>query len=97
VITVAKSRHLLGGILLSLAACASMDDSMNNVDVVACVSETPQRGTSVSGMLGAAWADLDGDGCTDGYVWNGRYYQGAPEPTDIPRIEYQRVDLDMVS
>jgi hypothetical protein len=94
--TVAKSRHMLGGILFSLAACASTDDSMNNVDVVPCVSETPEEGTSVSGMLGAVWADLDGNGCSDGYVWSGRYYRGAPVPTDSPRIEYQMVDLDMI-
>lgn len=35
-------------------------------------------GAAVGGLAGAVWADRDGDGRTDGYVYNGQYYEGAP-------------------
>jgi hypothetical protein len=35
-------------------------------------------GAVVGGIAGAVWADQNNDGCVDGYVREGRYYQGAP-------------------
>lgn len=35
-------------------------------------------GTAVGGLAGAVWADRNGDGRADGYVYNGQYYEGAP-------------------
>jgi hypothetical protein len=44
-----------------------------------CTRPDAEEGRSVPGMTGATWADLDGDGCVDGYVYNGRYYKDAPQ------------------
>lgn len=38
-------------------------------------------GAVVGGLAGAVWADRNNDGCVDGYVREGRYYEGAPQPT----------------
>ena len=40
-------------------------------------------GAAVGGLAGAVWADHNNDGCVDGYVREGRYYEGAPviQPT----------------
>ena len=35
-------------------------------------------GAVVAAMPGAIWADRDGDGRVDGYMYNGQYYAGAP-------------------
>ncbi len=35
-------------------------------------------GAVVGGLAGAFWADRNGDGCVDGYVREGQYYEGAP-------------------
>ena len=35
-------------------------------------------GAAVGGLAGAVWADRNGDGRTDGYVYNGQYYEGEP-------------------
>lgn len=35
-------------------------------------------GAAVGGLSGAVWADANNDGCADGYVREGRYYEGAP-------------------
>lgn len=37
-------------------------------------------GAVVGGLAGAIWADRNNDGCVDGYVREGRYYEGAPPP-----------------
>jgi hypothetical protein len=41
-------------------------------------------GAAVGGLAGAVWADHNNDGCVDGYVREGRYYEGAPvvQPTN---------------
>jgi hypothetical protein len=44
-----------------------------------CTHPEAQEGRSVPGVTGATWADADGDGCVDGYVCNGRYYQEVPQ------------------
>jgi len=36
-------------------------------------------GAVVGGLAGAIWADRNNDGCVDGYVREGRYYEGAPQ------------------
>ena len=35
-------------------------------------------GAAVGGLAGAVWSDNDNDGRPDGYVYQGRYYQGTP-------------------
>ena len=35
-------------------------------------------GAAVGGLAGAVWADANNDGCVDGYVREGRYYEGEP-------------------
>ena len=35
-------------------------------------------GAAVGGLAGAGWADRNGDGRADGYVYNGQYYEGEP-------------------
>jgi len=35
-------------------------------------------GAAVGGLAGAIWADSNNDGCVDGYVREGQYYEGAP-------------------
>ena len=49
-------------------------------------------GAAVGGIAGAVWADHNNDGCVDGYVREGRYYEGAPviQPTDNYRRTGER-------
>lgn len=49
-------------------------------------------GAAVGGIAGAVWADHNNDGCVDGYVREGRYYEGAPvvQPTDSYRRTGER-------
>jgi surface antigen len=35
-------------------------------------------GAAVGGLAGAVWHDQDRDGRADGYMYNGRYYEGRP-------------------
>lgn len=50
------------------------------------VLEGAAIGAVVGGLAGAVWADSNNDGCVDGYVREGRYYEGAPpsQPTYYP-------------
>ncbi|HVF36904.1 MAG TPA: glycine zipper domain-containing protein [Sphingomicrobium sp.] len=41
-------------------------------------------GAAIGGLAGAVWADNDRDGRADGYVYNGQYYQGAPQGQSMP-------------
>jgi hypothetical protein len=41
-------------------------------------------GAAVGGLAGAIWADSNNDGCVDGYVREGRYYEGAPMVQPMP-------------
>jgi len=41
-------------------------------------------GAAVGGLAGAIWADRDGDGRVDGYMYNGQYYAGAPATATTP-------------
>lgn len=40
-------------------------------------------GAAVGGIAGAVWADQNNDGCVDGYVREGRYYQGVPQQQPV--------------
>ena len=44
-------------------------------------------GAAVGGLGGAVWADANNDGCADGYVREGRYYEGAPGSYSEPVIQ----------
>ncbi|MBA3678356.1 MAG: hypothetical protein H0W74_13305 [Sphingosinicella sp.] len=37
-------------------------------------------GAAVGGLAGAVYTDSNNDGCVDGYVREGRYYEGTPQP-----------------
>ena len=41
-------------------------------------------GAAVGGIAGAVWADANNDGCADGYVREGRYYEGEPMVQPVP-------------
>jgi hypothetical protein len=41
-------------------------------------------GAAVGGIAGAIWADSNNDGCVDGYMREGRYYEGAPVVQPMP-------------
>jgi hypothetical protein len=41
-------------------------------------------GAAVGGLGGAIWADANNDGCVDGYIREGQYYQGAPTTQTTP-------------
>lgn len=41
-------------------------------------------GAAVGGLAGAIWADANNDGCVDGYMREGRYYEGAPTVQPVP-------------
>ena len=43
------------------------------------VIEGAAIGAAVGGLAGAVWADRNNDGCVDGYVREGQYYEGAPQ------------------
>ena len=45
------------------------------------VLEGAAIGAVVGGLAGAVWADRNNDGCVDGYVREGQYYEGSPQPT----------------
>ncbi len=50
-------------------------------------------GAAVGGVGGAVWADSNNDGCVDGYVREGRYYEGAPTydaPPAAAPVTYRR-------
>ena len=46
-------------------------------------------GAVVGGLAGAVWADRNNDGCADGYVREGRYYEGAPQQGYQPAPVYR--------
>lgn len=48
------------------------------------VLEGAAIGAAVGGLGGAVWADANNDGCADGYVREGQYYQGAPTVQTTP-------------
>ena len=53
-------------------------------------------GAAVGGLAGAVWADNNGDGQTDGYVYNGQYYAGAPQGYQQPAPALAPTPVDTV-
>lgn len=51
------------------------------------VLEGAAIGAAVGGVAGAIWADSNNDGCVDGYVREGRYYEGAPPANTTPAYQ----------
>lgn len=47
-------------------------------------------GAVVGGIAGAIWADSNNDGCVDGYMREGQYYPGAPQPATYQQAPVQR-------
>ena len=48
------------------------------------VLEGAAIGAAVGGLAGAVWADANNDGCVDGYVREGQYYEGSPTVQTTP-------------
>ena len=48
------------------------------------VLEGAAVGAAVGGRAGAIWADSTNDGCVDGYMREGRYYEGGPMVQPMP-------------
>lgn len=46
-------------------------------------------GAAVGGLAGAVWADANNDGCADGYIREGRYYEGSPYQSAPPAPAYR--------
>jgi hypothetical protein len=73
---------------LSLGACATTsDDTLSGAATGAGVGavvgglspiQGAAIGAAVGGLAGAVWADRNNDGYADGYVREGRYYEGSP-------------------
>jgi len=41
-------------------------------------------GAPAGNMMGAVWADSDGDGLADGFYYQGRFYAGSPPYQPVP-------------
>ena len=54
------------------------------------VIEGAAVGAAIGGLAGAVWADNNNDGCVDGYVREGRYYEGAPPPQPMYQAPARR-------
>ncbi len=74
-------RTALTGAAIGAAGGAGVGALASGIDVW----EGALIGAAVGGLGGAVWADANNDGCADGYVREGRYYQGSP--TSQPMIQ----------
>ncbi len=70
----------LAGAGLGAAAGAGVGAVASGVGVL----EGALVGAAVGGLAGAVWADSNNDGCVDGYMREGRYYEGAPVVQPVP-------------
>lgn len=52
------------------------------------VLEGAAIGAAVGGIGGAVWADANNDGCVDGYVREGQYYEGGPTVQPTSNVAY---------
>lgn len=52
------------------------------------VLEGAAIGAAVGGLGGAIWADANNDGCVDGYVREGQYYEGSPTTQPTSNVAY---------
>jgi hypothetical protein len=57
--------------------------SVGSDSAAAAYGQVPQVGAAIGGLAGAVWADRNNDGVVDGYVFDGRYYAGAPAATGV--------------
>jgi hypothetical protein len=67
-------RSALTGAGVGAAAGAGVGALARNVSVL----EGAIAGAAIGGIAGALWADSNNDGCVDGYMRDGRYYEGVP-------------------
>lgn len=49
-------------------------------------------GAAVGGLAGAVWSDRNNDGRADGYMYEGRYYEGAPAGYQPTTATYSNAD-----
>ncbi len=85
-LAVATGRSPLAGAVVGAVAGAGAGVLISEVDRSrpiegdiregVCTRREVSPGSSVAGIAGASWADLDGDGCVDGYLQNGRILPG---------------------
>lgn len=52
------------------------------------VLEGAAIGAAVGGLGGAVWADANNDGCVDGYIREGQYYEGSPTVQPTTNVSY---------
>jgi hypothetical protein len=64
-----------GGAALGAAGGAGVGAVVGGVSPI----EGAIAGAVIGGLAGAIWADRNNDGCVDGYVREGQYYEGAPQ------------------
>ena len=81
--TANRCRNVLGTALTTGAAGAAVGAGAGALIGGLSVLEGAAIGAAVGGLGGAVWADANNDGCVDGYMREGRYYEGAPvvQPT----------------
>ena len=77
-------RNVLGTALTTGAAGAAVGAGAGALIGGLSVLEGAAIGAAVGGLGGAVWADANNDGCVDGYMREGRYYQGAPTVQPTP-------------
>lgn len=83
--TAAKDCRSVGGTALKTgAAGAAVGAVAGALTGGLSVLEGAAIGAAVGGLGGAVWADANNDGCVDGYVREGQYYQGAPTMQTTP-------------
>jgi hypothetical protein len=71
-------RSTLGGAATGAAVGAAGGAGVGAVVGGVSPLEGAIAGAVVGGLAGAIWTDRNNDGCVDGYVREGQYYEGAP-------------------
>lgn len=79
-----RCRSVLGTALTTGAAGAAVGAGAGALIGGLSVLEGAAIGAAVGGLGGAVWADANNDGCVDGYMREGRYYEGAPTVQPTP-------------
>lgn len=79
-----RCRNVLGTALTTGAAGAAVGAGAGALIGGLSVLEGAAIGAAVGGLGGAVWADANNDGCVDGYMREGRYYEGAPTVQPTP-------------
>jgi hypothetical protein len=82
-----RSQTTLGGAATGAAIGAAGGAGVGAVVGGVSALEGAIAGAVVGGIAGAIWADRNNDGCVDGYVREGQYYEGAPTSYEpAPRV-----------